>query len=118
MGFRTGDKIAKMEAKLRQLEQPASTLVPHPSLPPKPIVLPPNVEVDAGTSSSGPAKPRAQHARNATPLPSLPLTQARHPLPERPTSSAPSPVSLHHLPRPPKKVVPVMLGVKIKKHKE
>ena len=89
------------------------------SLPPKPTVLPSSFDSDAdvGSSSGTGGKVRAQHARNTTPLPSLPLAPTRHPLPERPLPPA-SATSSHNLPRPPKKVTPVMLGVKIRKHKE
>ena len=108
----TEDKIAKMEAKLRQLEQPPSSLVGHPSLPPKPVVLPSSFDAP----STGGAT--AQHRRNATPLPALPLAppSQRHPLPQRPAEAASAP--LHVPPRPPRKATPSLLGVKFKKHKD
>ncbi|KAJ3534818.1 hypothetical protein NM688_g7075 [Phlebia brevispora] len=112
----TDDKIAKMEAKLRQLEG-SSSMVGHPSLPPKPVTFGFNGPPDSGGLSG--TRNRHSQGRNSIPLPSLPLPAPQHPLPERPTQAqAASPLPHHPPPPVPRKGTPSLLGVKIKKHKE
>ena len=67
---RTDDKIAKMEAKLRQLENTSSAvpqLEAHPSLPAKPVAA------ALAANSSDSSRPHTKPKRTQTPLPSLPL---------------------------------------------
>ena len=112
----TEDKIAKMEAKLRQMEQVSTgpSLVGHPSLPQKPI----GAALAVATSSSGGNRPHA--SRTVHPLPALPLTQPVAP-PNQPRPAIPLPVkpvfttttpSVH------KKAAAPLVGVKIKRHKD
>ncbi|RPD65368.1 RNA-binding domain-containing protein [Lentinus tigrinus ALCF2SS1-7] len=83
----TDAKIARMEAKLRQLEGASTasavgSLPGHPSLPPKPVAA-------AAATTSSPrltpthatpgAAPAARERRHAPPLPSLPIIPSTHP---------------------------------------
>ncbi|KAI0684654.1 hypothetical protein BC835DRAFT_1292542 [Cytidiella melzeri] len=66
----TDDKIAKMEAKLRQLEHTSasgSSLAKHPSLPAKPVAA------TLAAASDRQTQPPPRPKRTQTPLPSLPL---------------------------------------------
>ncbi len=70
--FSTDDKIAKMEAKLRQLEHTSvsGTSVPthrHPSLPAKPIAA------TLAAASVDSSRPSSRPKKTQTPLPALPL---------------------------------------------
>ncbi|KAI0090622.1 hypothetical protein BDY19DRAFT_886908 [Irpex rosettiformis] len=75
----TDDKIAKMEAKLRQLEHTSSSGIPleaHPSLPAKPVAA------TLAAASVDSSRPTSRPKKTQTPLPSLPLAP--------PSSSTPS----------------------------
>lgn len=115
---RTEDKIAKMEAKLRQMEQTSAppSLVGHPSLPRKPIGAALAVATSSNEISARPAPSRTVH-----PLPALPLTQTSAPptvprppisLPIKPTFSSSTTSQTH------KKATTPLAGVKMKKHKD
>ncbi|KAI0746651.1 hypothetical protein C8Q80DRAFT_1176502 [Daedaleopsis nitida] len=102
----TGAKIARMEAKLRQLEGASATsavgsLPGHPSLPPKPVAA--AAAVNNGgrhtptSAASGPALGARRERSRAPPLPSLPILPTAHAshkteplLPIRTSSSATS----------------------------
>ncbi|GJE98255.1 RNA-binding domain-containing protein [Phanerochaete sordida] len=110
----TQDKIAKMEAKLRQMEGAASAVPappPHPSLPPKPVGA-----ALAATLASHDAVQRV-NAKRASPLPTLPLAQ---PPPAGPRIPPALPAKPAHggLAPPARKATPALAGVKMKKHKE
>ena len=103
----TDDKIAKMEAKLRQLEQSSasgSALPGHPSLPQKPVGTVWDV-------SSGASAPRMSSTKKRPPsaLPSLPLRPSSTSLPDKPVNSI--------LPQQQKKTSP-LAGVVLKKRKD
>jgi len=113
----TEAKIAKMEAKLRQMGQstPGSSAPSlHPSLPPKPASasfgsFPPSSrsssERQSSSSMSAPFRRKAQEA-----LPSLPLQKPPKPSP------APS-ISPPHSMDPPRKTIAPLAGVRIVKRK-
>ncbi|PSR82092.1 hypothetical protein PHLCEN_2v6162 [Hermanssonia centrifuga] len=112
----TEDKIAKMEAKLRQLGQasPNASSAGHPSLPSKPLG-----STFAIASSAGAGKGKSTAAAKATPLPSLPLPNTQPNVASRPsTPLQPRPLSASHHPPMQKKGGSSLIGVKIKKHKE
>ncbi|KAJ3487280.1 hypothetical protein NLI96_g3637 [Meripilus lineatus] len=71
---RTEDKIAKMEAKLKQMEQsnPAGSRA-HPSLPPKPVGI--QTRAASGLTAGHSAAPahRSKNSSKMVPLPSLPI---------------------------------------------
>ncbi|CAL1702437.1 unnamed protein product [Somion occarium] len=111
----TEDKIAKMEAKLRQLEQSKPDVPLHPSLPPKPIGV--------TTSSSSTSTPRAatrgaerQSVRSTASLPSLPIV---NPLPTKPASPGlrVAPSTTTGTSSAPRRSTPTLSGVKIVKPK-
>ncbi|EPS99485.1 hypothetical protein FOMPIDRAFT_1163924 [Fomitopsis schrenkii] len=106
----TEGKIARMEAKLRELEQSSvESPVPaaHPSLPSKPSA--------ATVAAAAPAPPASQRQsvpprRHQAPLPSLPLT--------KPAPSQVALASQSHLPRSvPSKRGATLAGVRIVKKK-
>ncbi|KAL0958912.1 hypothetical protein HGRIS_014229 [Hohenbuehelia grisea] len=112
----TDDKIAMMEAKLRQMEASKaeattsrSSLPSHHSLPPKP---PPVMPALAGTQAPTAQPQRVK--RPAKPLPSLPI------LPRNPSADGPPTVhastALLSVPRQEKK--PSLVGVKIGRPKD
>ncbi|CDO73372.1 hypothetical protein BN946_scf185013.g5 [Trametes cinnabarina] len=122
----TDAKIARMEAKLRQLESAAegsgatgpSSLPTHPSLPPKPVgapVIPERRHTPTDTVAPTPMSSRDK--ARAPPLPILPLKPPAH-LPQKPTVTPP--VRLASTPSPPR-VAPArkaaLSGVRIVKHK-
>ncbi|KAJ2982502.1 hypothetical protein NUW54_g10746 [Trametes sanguinea] len=121
---RTDAKIAKMEAKLRQLESAAegstagsSSLPTHPSLPPKPVGAPIIPERrHTPTSVIAPTPMASRDKSRAPPLPVLPLKPSAH-LPPKPTVTPPV---LSSTPSPPR-TAPVrksaLSGVRIVKHK-
>lgn len=110
MKFRTNNKIAMMEAKLRQMESTSASAIAanasnaeastsaHPSLPRKP---PPSVPSDTrrdrgqGPSSSGPTNSAqsVRKARPSVPLPSLPM-----PPPHATSETRPHPPPQHQRP--------------------
>ncbi|KAF7760224.1 hypothetical protein Agabi119p4_10900 [Agaricus bisporus var. burnettii] len=97
----TAAKIARMEAKLRQLERtPESTPVPaplHPSLPPRPQSTPTDSQANANNSRQ--SAPKTTLPDN--PPPSLLRLASSHPLPSSSSSKTSKPKSK-------------LLGVKIK----
>ncbi|KAI0077284.1 RNA-binding domain-containing protein [Panus rudis PR-1116 ss-1] len=129
----TEDKIAKMEAKLRQLEQSDIVPVPaHPSLPPKPapaLTLP---DVSSSLSSAGHAhRPSPSHgpagekslfakAKASKPLPSFPTLQSQLSLKKAAAASSPTSNSMSSLAsRAARKNASGLAGVKIvKKEKD
>ncbi|KAI0765076.1 hypothetical protein C8Q74DRAFT_1285901 [Fomes fomentarius] len=83
----TDAKIARMEAKLRQLEGAAATssavgsLQPHPSLPAKPVAATAAISASnqhTPTTAASSAAPRARGRNRAQPLPSLPILPPTH----------------------------------------
>ncbi|EKM48138.1 uncharacterized protein PHACADRAFT_214938 [Phanerochaete carnosa HHB-10118-sp] len=111
----TQDKIAKMEAKLRQMEQSSSSAVPspplHPSLPPKPMGA-------ALATTLASSSHSAQHinVKKSSALPALPLA-APTPAPRAPPVASARTVLVSLAP-PARKATSALTGVKIKKHKE
>ncbi|KIP01387.1 hypothetical protein PHLGIDRAFT_123390 [Phlebiopsis gigantea 11061_1 CR5-6] len=107
----TEDKIAKMEAKLRQMEQVSSSgraMSGHSSLPAKPV----GAAYAANMASMGPPRTSFKKSTPAS-LPSLPLTQPSASHSRLSSISAKAGTSsTAPLPRKPN----ALIGVKLKKH--
>ncbi|KAK7681986.1 hypothetical protein QCA50_014949 [Cerrena zonata] len=83
----TEDKIAKMEAKLRQLGKSAPESSLHPSLPPKPANVSTSV---SNTLSSKAGRSERQAHRPTTSLPSFPIPNSQSAKPSTGLRLAPS----------------------------
>ncbi|TCD60373.1 hypothetical protein EIP91_010254 [Steccherinum ochraceum] len=140
----TGDKIAKMEAKLRQMEQASAAAGPSsssngggvasssssssamarpPSLPPKPLVLSEHHTHLLPAPSSNNTSRRGK-ARAGPPLPSLPLSPSQPPAQNDYGASVPVPGMSSGSGSGPKKLLAgtkkgsALVGVKIVKHRD
>ncbi|EMD36389.1 hypothetical protein CERSUDRAFT_115394 [Gelatoporia subvermispora B] len=111
-------KIARMEAKLRQLEHSSSSVVPstssrlHPSLPPKPLFSPTPAASSIPSKSAAPVGGRSRKATSSLPMKPLSILSPSSGT-SRPSSTPPV---IHTSTIPSVKKTP-LLGVKIVKKK-